>query len=130
MSSLSRASMFQSRASMDTWCMQRGSAFPPYSMIKDWIIAVLEDMSYLGPTEFCSFKAHISTEWDDGALRTFYAYFYGHNGIAADALWVYYLYFNQICRCRWICENPSAAAVWVCRFVHSHLTWQDLAQYH
>lgn len=130
MSSFSRASRFPSRASVDTLCMQRGFLFPGYLLMKNWIIALLEDMEELGPTEFCSFKEHISTAWDDGALRTFYAYFYGHNAVAADALWMYYVYFNDICRCRWICENPSAAAVWVCRYVNSHLTWEQFAQYH
>ena len=61
---------------------------------------------------------HIAESWDEGAFRTFYAYFHSNSDIAEYALCQYYLYFYDEGLERWLLWNPSAAAVWLCRHVY------------
>ena len=119
---------FLSRAAMDRLCRQHGCLFPPSHFIKDWAIAVLDMPDYMQPWELNIIKTYILAQWDDGAFRTLYAYFYGSNRLAADALTEYYLHFYV--DGNWICWNPSAAAVWTCRVVYMSLNATHLASYH
>jgi hypothetical protein len=58
-------------------------------------------------------RLHIHRSFDDGALRTLWAYFYDNIDLLEHCLLHYYLDWFE--NDAWTCRNPSAALVWSVR---------------
>jgi len=107
---------FFSRHIMDMLCLQHGVTFPPDWFIRAWTERLVHGERRLEPTQNYDLLEHIMDLWDEGAFRTFYAYFYGDTR-APDVLLHYYRTFHSH-YWGWLDRNPSAAAVAVIRFLN------------
>ena len=101
----------------DHICRATGNPWPVRDVLMVWALEHVNARRLFLKAEASHLRDHILEFWDEGALRTLWAYFFDDIPSLEQFLLHYFLEWHAGGG-NWTCNNPSAALVWQVRSFH------------